>query len=117
MHSPPQLAQVILPATPSAEPLTGLAHITASRERLLNQVVDGLNGDDKAAKAAQAFTPDRTTTSRLAPTSPTSVPQEPGARDTIELWHTIMDGSASKRKAKASPKVNVSSSIRKPEAT
>ena len=115
IHSPPHLARVIPPATPSAEPLTGLARITASRKRLISHVVDGLNRD-KAAKAAEAFTPDRTATSRSAPNSPTSTPKDTGARDTIEQWHMIIDGSASKHKVKASPKANVISSIRKPEA-
>ena len=103
IHSPPKLARVIPPATPSAEPLTGLARITASRERLISQVIDGLNREKaaKAAKAAHAFTLDITATSRSAPTSSTSIPKEPDAHDTIELWRTMMVGSASKRKAKA----------------
>jgi len=117
IHSPPKLARVPNPATPSAEPLMGLARIQASRERLIKQVVEGLNRDKavKAAQVAQASTPERQATSRSAPSSPTT-PKHPVARATIEQWHTIMDGSASKRKAKASPKANVSSSIRKPEA-
>jgi hypothetical protein len=109
-HSPPKLARVIPPKTPTVS-LSGLARINASRDSMVVQIVDSL----ARQKASEVDTTEATPDS-AAPTSPTTANhRKSDHRDTVEEWHTIFQGSASKRKAKASPKTNITSLIRKPE--
>jgi hypothetical protein len=110
VQSPPKLERTTNPAAGAT--LSGLARIAASREVMVGQIVDSLRRaeDAKAASAPAPASPSTTSTTAASH-------QEPEHRDTVEKWQTIFQGSASKRKAKASPKANVTSSIRKPEAT
>jgi hypothetical protein len=120
IHSPPTVQRVINQAANSEKQLTGLAKIEASREDMIRGVQASLKLQ-RERESVNTVTPTpagHSTTDRTTPqtTSPAHAPApNPDAQSTE--WQTIPEGSsASKRKAKASPK-STSSSIRKPEVS
>lgn len=116
IHSPPKVARVNTQETKQAPRLTGLPGINASRA----DMIAGINRSlqlDKEREAAQAAKEAQAAKATEHPLPQYYSPERPQTSDintSNPEWQTIQEGaSASKRKAKASPKPH-DSSIRKP---